>query len=119
MDLDAGRWKYEDHIILGEGRAVVRLCQGLSLLGGAHDFVICNMEDNEPLASASAKGRSSAPRLNYLLRRISALTVASGIKLHLPWVDTAHQAADALSRKKLPWSGRPVEDGSRPGRTRD
>eukprot|EP00959_Pyramimonas_sp_CCMP1952_P097105 2029682-Pyramimonas_sp.AAC.1 len=36
-ELDAGRWRLPDHIILGEGRAVVRLCQALSLLPGAHD----------------------------------------------------------------------------------
>eukprot|EP00959_Pyramimonas_sp_CCMP1952_P110620 2314286-Pyramimonas_sp.AAC.1 len=58
------------------------------------------MEDNEPLASAAAKGRSSAPHLNFLLRKIRTLSVATGIKLYLPWVDTAHQTADELSRRK-------------------
>eukprot|EP00959_Pyramimonas_sp_CCMP1952_P358226 7500866-Pyramimonas_sp.AAC.1 len=102
-ELDAGRWRAPDHIILGEGRAVVRLCQVLSLLPAAHDHAVCNMEDNEPLASAAAKGRSPAPHLHYLLRKISALSVATGIKLYIPWVDTAHQTADELSRKK--WRG--------------
>eukprot|EP00959_Pyramimonas_sp_CCMP1952_P406454 8518892-Pyramimonas_sp.AAC.1 len=69
-DLRAGRWRQPDHIIFREGRAVVKLRQGLSFLARAHEHAICNMEDTEPLAAAAAaKGQSSAPHLNYLLRK--------------------------------------------------
>eukprot|EP00959_Pyramimonas_sp_CCMP1952_P019321 408454-Pyramimonas_sp.AAC.1 len=46
------------------------------------------MEDHEPLAAAAAKGRSSAPHLNYLPRKVGALPVAAGIELYSPRVDT-------------------------------
>ena len=106
-ELDWGRWKRPDHIILGEARAVARLMQGLSILPEAHEHAVSSMEDNEPLAAAVAKGRSPAPQLNFVLRKIGALSMATGIKLFLPWVETAHQTADALSRKRRPGVVRP------------
>ena len=72
----------------------------MPLLRGARGHAICSMGDNEPLAAAVAKGRPYSPQLNYLLRKISALSAATNIRLYLPRVDTAHQSADALSRKK-------------------
>ena len=62
--------------------------------------MVANLEDNEGLSAAMAKGRSAAAGLNLLLRRRAALCLASGIMFVLPWVDTKHQAADWLSRRK-------------------
>ena len=99
-ELHRGRWKYEEIIILGEGRAVVKLLDGLASIPEAHGFIISSMQDNEPFSLAVAKGRSSAPAVNYILRKVSAISLAADIKANLPWVDSSHQAADKSSRRR-------------------
>ena len=98
VDIANGRWKWEDAIILGEGRAVVRLLDGVSVLPGTRGLFIASMEDNEPFAMAAAKGRSSATSVNYLLRRLGDVSCAMDARMLLPWVDTANQTADDSSR---------------------
>ena len=93
-----GRWRYEDHITLGEGRASLHLLAALALLPNAHDFRVLSLEDNAPWGHAAAKGRSPAIGLNYLLRRKCALSIASQIILILPWVQSCDMPADELSR---------------------
>jgi len=93
-----GRWRQPDHITLGEGRAVLGLLEKLASKVAARRHTVVVLEDNEPWASAAAKGRSPAFCLNRLLRRRLALQLASAISVLLPWVDTLHQPADWLSR---------------------
>ena len=101
--LDAGRWERPDHITLGEGRAALRALTRVAACPGSHGHLIANLEDNETLSAAMAKGRSAAPALNQLLRRRAGLCLATGIGYLLPWVDTKHQAADWLSRYRGRW----------------
>ena len=93
-----GRWTFADPIMLGEGRALVALMERVAGHPGAHHFDAVVLEDNESLAGAVAKGRSPCRAVNYLLRKLAALSCASGIRPACPWVDTKHQPADALSR---------------------
>ena len=99
-ELGSGRWQRADHITLGEGRAAIKLLRALASRPGAQGHVIANLEDNEGLSAAMAKGRSPAVGLNSLLRQRAALCVASDITFCLPWVDTKHQAADCASRRR-------------------
>ena len=94
-----GRWAYADQIMLGEARALVALMERLAGHPGAHHCDVVVLEDNEALSGAMAKGRSPCGAVNYLLRKIAALSGASGIRPACPWVDTKHQPADALSRR--------------------
>jgi len=93
-----GRWRHTDHVTLGEARATNSLLERLAASPAAWHHVVACLEDNEAWSAACAKGRSPAFLLNRLLRRRTALQLASNIHLLLPWVDTAHQPADRLSR---------------------
>ena len=96
--VDSGRWRYADHIALGEGRAALKSLQFAALLTPLHKSIVVNLEDNMPVSGAFNKGRSSAWQLNYLCRRKAAICVASSISLFLPWIETQLQPADKLSR---------------------
>ena len=95
-----GRWRTADHIMLGEGRTTNELLKLITCHWRSRGAIYSCMEDNEPWAAASAKGRSSAPGVNHLLRKRSALITIGGIQLQLPWIDTRRQPADGLSRRK-------------------
>ena len=103
LPVEAGRWTFDDHITLGEARAVNMLLERLAWVPAAARTKVLSLEDNMVAAWAYAKGRSSAGGLNYLLRKRAALTAATDTRIHLPWVDTERQPADKLSRLR-PWS---------------
>jgi len=98
IDIEAGRWRFSDHITLGESRTVIRLLRLLSREKEAHDHVVLSLQDNQPTSGAMTKGRSTAPALNFLLRKKIARTAATGIRLLLPWVESCRQPADKASR---------------------
>ena len=94
-----GRWKHSEHITLGEGRTTNILLEHLVSLPEAHSHRIMSLCDNMPWCMATTKGRSPTYRLNVLLRRRSALLLASGIQMPHPWMDTARMPADSFSRR--------------------
>ncbi len=96
--IEAGRWRFADHIALGERRAVVRLARRLSCVPAAHRLKFVSLQDNGAAAGAFAKGRSPAPAVNFLLRQRTASSLAAELTAILPWVQTAAMAADGLSR---------------------
>ena len=96
FEIGRGRWLWCDHITLGEARATVELLQALAACPSCHGRIAVSMQDNEPVAGASAKGRSPAT----LLRQRAGLLLATGIQMPLPWVDTLHQAAHRVSRQR-------------------
>jgi len=93
-----GRWKWQEHITLGEGRVTLKLLEVLAGLASCHSHICPTLVDNEPWAAACAKGRSPSRPLVLLLRRRLALLTAAQIDMPLPWINTKRQAADALSR---------------------
>ena len=93
-----GRWRFPDHITLGEARAVNVVLELLAGCPEAHRRRVLSLEDNMAAACAYAKGRSPAPALNYLLRRRAALSLAARLQLALPWTETSLQPADEASR---------------------
>ena len=95
----AGRWRYSDHITLGEARAVVKLCELLVLCPGAFRAQGTSLQDNGAVSGSFTKGRFTAPSLNYLLRRRGAHALAAQLRLLLPWVVTPDMPADDLSRR--------------------
>jgi len=98
IPIAAGRWKHNDHITLGEGRGAMVLMQRLANAALAHGKRFASLGDNMPWCGMSSKGRSPAFRLNRLLRKRGALTIAADISLTHPWVDTLRMPADWLSR---------------------
>jgi len=101
-NVDWGRWWWDDHITLGEGRAVVRLLQVLALCPAAHRHKIISLQDNMPWGCAVAKGRSPAPAVNFLLRKRCGYCLACGLSIVLPWMDSSRMPADGLSRRVIP-----------------
>ena len=93
-----GKWKYSDHITLGETRTVVKLSQILSAQVKAHGWKSLGLQDNMPCSAALTKGRSPSPSLNHLARRQAGYCLGGDIGMLLPRVETYHQPADALSR---------------------
>ena len=65
-----------------------------------HRHEVSTLEDNLAWAAVAAKGRSSSGDLTLLRRRRRALQVAAEVRQVLPWVETARQPADGLSRMK-------------------
>ena len=96
--LDAERWRIADHITLGEGRAHVRIFQALSGVAGAHGRRVIALEDNNAVSCSMTKGRSTAPALNYLIRRRSAALIGSDMVAACPWLQTHLMPADGASR---------------------
>ena len=96
--VDSGRWKFAEHITLGESRTVVKLLERLASQSLCHGQAVFSLQDNRPTACSMAKGRSPSYGLNRLLRRKAALCLATGIRLFLPWVESSRQPADESSR---------------------
>ena len=94
-----GRWRLQDHITLGEGRAVIRLLDLIASNRRCHRHKVLSLQDNRPISGSVAKGRSSAPTLNRLCRQKCAISLAAEIKLMLPWLQSAAMPADELSRR--------------------
>ena len=97
-DVGQARWRVEDHITLGESRAILILTQLLATCPGAHRSKFISLQDNQAAAGAFSKGRSSSVQLNYLLRRRCASALAAGLEIILPWTQTTLMPADHLSR---------------------
>ena len=95
---EAGRWKWDDHITLGEARAVVRLTARLATFAGAHRSRIISLQDNLPTTCSMTKGRSPKHQLNYLIRRRAASSLGASLQVLLPWVQSKLQVADEASR---------------------
>ena len=93
-----GRWKYGDHITIGESRTVLKLVQRLAGWPALHNHAVFSLQDNRPTAGAMSKGRSPSFSLNRVLRQKAAWCLAAQIRLFLPWTESAKQPADELSR---------------------
>ena len=104
VTIAAGRWARADPIALGEGRAVVKLTRALAATESAHCSKVLSMQDNMSVLGCFTKGRSPAPSLNLLARQRAAAALFGDIRVVLPWVQTAKQAADGASRM-LPTGG--------------
>ncbi len=103
--LAQGRWKWHDHITLGESRAHFRIAQALAACDDAHGLRFLGLQDNSPTSASMMKGRSPSPALNYYCRRRGASLLASQIMLLAPWIETTKQPADAASRQRAALPG--------------
>ena len=97
----SGRWRWEEHIVLGEARSALKVLSAAAQDKQLHCCMLSNLEDNAAVSGAFSKGRSAVWELNVLCRRRAALCLATGIRFLLPWVETARQPADQLSRTRL------------------
>ena len=96
--LAQGRWQWLEHITAGEMRAVLRLLRIMASCHRCHRSKIISLQDNLAVAALLAKGRSSAPLLNFLLRRRTAYCLFAELLLIAPWGESGKQTADESSR---------------------
>ena len=97
-ELDRGRWRYGDHITIGEARVVVRMLTRVAAWPSLQDHFLFSLQDNRPTACSMMKGRSPSFALNRVLRQKAAICLAGGLRVGLPWVESAKQPADKASR---------------------
>lgn len=84
LEMDRGRWRFGDHITIGEARVLVRLLARLAAWPALQDRFLFSLQDNRPTACSMMKGRSPSFALNRILRQKSALCLAGGLQLGLP-----------------------------------
>lgn len=97
-ELDRGRWQFGDHITIGEARVVVRLLTRVAAWPALQDRFLFSLQDNRPTACSMMDGRSPSFSLNRILRQKAAICLAGGLRVGLPWVESAKQPADKASR---------------------
>jgi hypothetical protein len=96
------QWHWEErgeHIGVKEARAMFSGVRRVLLRSGAkieqrHLF----LQDNQGVAGAFTRGRSTNSTVNSLIQRTSALLLATGSSIDTIWVPTRFQPADRASR---------------------
>lgn len=108
------RFRKPSHINILEEAALLKLCNQLAIEKApvrCVDFV-----DSNVVRCATAKGRSSSLGLSPILRRVSAVCVASGIYMSVPFTPTRLNCADdptRLRELRMPLRGLNLEFWSR------
>ena len=98
LEVEHGRWRYNDHITIGEARTVLKMLRRVASWPGLHGVALFSLQDNMPTACSMTKGRSPSFPLNRVLRMKAATCLAARLRVFLPWVESARQPADQLSR---------------------
>ena len=91
-------WRSEEHINVLELRAALLAMHWLLSFPSAHSRRVYLLVDSTVALFSLWKGRSSSPALLLVLRKISALLLASGVALLPGWLPTAVNPADDASR---------------------
>ena len=99
-EVTKGRWRWAEHIMLGEGRAAVKLMGLVATFPGARGHCVLLLEVNEPFSAAASKGRSPTHRVNVILRKRTAQELVADLEFVVPWLDSASQPADDASRAR-------------------
>jgi len=101
-EIVSSRWEREEHINSLEVRAVITAIRWTLSRSAAHATVnsrLLILSDSSATVGALSKGRSSSPVILRRCRTAAALLLASGLRLHLRWVPTEWNPADAASRR--------------------
>jgi hypothetical protein len=92
------RWRAWEHINALELRAVLLSLHWLLSFPSSHLSRVYLLVDSMVAFFTLWKGRSSSPKLLLVLRKISALLLASGVMLLPGWIPSEVNPADAPSR---------------------
>ena len=88
----------EEHIDIMEGRAFLAGLRWVLRRPDRHRRRVVALIDSRVWIGAAAKGRSSSVPLLRLLRRVSALVLATGVVAHYIYIPSKRNPADAPSR---------------------
>ena len=75
--------------------------RAISRQAASHRMRVLLLVDAKALLYSVRKGRSSAPNFIHSLRGIAALALAADLRLHIGYIASAHNPADAPSRGAL------------------
>ena len=101
-----GRWKTKMGIIRTEGKAaIIAYRHALRAVGGQLQRHLV-LSDNLSLVLAMVKGRGHTVAVNQTCRECLALSALSGASLHLRWIASEQNSADAPSRARIDLAGR-------------
>ena len=106
---------------VGELHAAELACEYASRQVDLHGSLVLELLDARAAIGALAKGRSSAWPFLRILRRVAALSIATGMDFCPRWISSEEQPADAASRwfqggAGHDWKrGRRVGEADRPG----
>ena len=98
----AAPMRFREPIHQIEARSILSLMKHLAKDRRYHNTRVAVFNDNMGVVLAVSKGRCSSYGLLRLLRRLSAHILATGIRLHLRWVPSELNTADADSRRWEP-----------------
>ena len=92
-------WKQEDHINELELQAFIVMVRRRVRKASRHHGRYLHIVDSAVIRGAVAKGRSTSRRLNRLLRKVAALTLAADVYPLTAWTISRWNFADLASRR--------------------
>ena len=98
--LSAWQWKGESHINVLETKAYLRLCLHKARAGQPCRF--SSLIDSNVARCALSKGRSPSDALTRVLKKVSAVSLCTGLYGALPFCPTRLMPADGPSRGRAP-----------------
>eukprot|EP00959_Pyramimonas_sp_CCMP1952_P073707 1540525-Pyramimonas_sp.AAC.1 len=97
----ATRVRHRSNILELEGDALVLGYRHILRTGGARGSRVLAIVDNIPLCLGAVKGRARSSYLLRPLRRIAALSMATGARLCVRWVPSERNPANKGSRGQV------------------
>lgn len=99
-------WKHQDNILHTEALALVWSIEHALRANRNFGKRILFLADNLPLTLSVCKGRAKSSFLTRPLRKICALALATGSRIHVRWIPSEWNVADQPSRALNQWSSR-------------
>lgn len=99
-------WKHQDNILHTEALALVWSIEHALSPNRNFGKRILFLADNLPLTLSVCKGRAKSSFLTRPLRKICALALATGSRIHVRWIPSEWNVADQPSRALNQWSSR-------------
>ena len=96
------QWEQEEHINVLEARVGAAAAEHISRRAGAKKCRALILTDSQVTLGAMSKGRSSARRLNAMVRRVAAIGLSHNLKFYWRYIRSHRNPADGPSR------GRPI-----------
>lgn len=94
------RWLSDNHIKILEGETVAFALRWFIQTAKNNKNRIIIFTDNTAILGALRKVRSSSPTLNYIFRRVPALSMVENIIVEYLYILSEHNPADESSRLK-------------------
>ena len=96
-------WRYESNILNTEAKALVWSVEHMLRSNRCIGKRLLCFSDNLPLVLSAVKGRGKSHHLLQPLRKLAALSLATGSKVHTRWIPSESNVADAPSRAIQQW----------------